>query len=257
MNDQRKTKKQLVEELVHLRQRVAALTSGEAAEHRPSEEQSASHDQGHVGERDDAERQVRESRSHLDALLACAPAVVWSIDVRGVITLSGGAGLRALGLQVGELQGKSIFEEFRDAPKVVDAARRALTGQSVVTSFTFGGVDWEVHYAPLRGRGDHVEGAIGIALDATRRAKAEKALAQSEKRLRRSEGKLAEAQAVACIGSWEWDALTDHTWWSAEGYRLFGIDPKAPAPNYEDYLNLTHPDDRNEVAACIAGCSPI
>jgi PAS domain S-box-containing protein len=54
--------------------------------------------------------------------------------------------------------------------------------------------------------------------------------------------RLAEAQEVAHVGSWEWEVARDSLWWSAEMCRIFGV--TEPPRNYEEYLSRLHPDDR-------------
>ncbi len=66
-------------------------------------------------------------------------------------------------------------------------------------------------------------------------------------RLRRSEDHLARAQRTAHTGSIEMDLRTGAIEWSGETFRIFGLDPKLPAPVGEAFLALIHPDDR---AAC-------
>jgi diguanylate cyclase (GGDEF)-like protein/PAS domain S-box-containing protein len=66
-------------------------------------------------------------------------------------------------------------------------------------------------------------------------------------RLRRSADHLARAQRIAHTGSIEQDLRTGAIEWSGETYRIFGLDPKLPAPVGEAFLALFHPDDR---AAC-------
>jgi PAS domain S-box-containing protein len=71
-----------------------------------------------------------------------------------------------------------------------------------------------------------------------------------EQELREARQRLAEAQAIAHIGSWEWDVAADEVRWSDELHRLFGVDPDARL-SYESFLDLTHPDDRARVEAVI------
>ena len=59
--------------------------------------------------------------------------------------------------------------------------------------------------------------------------------------------RLAEAQSVAQIGSWEWDLATDRWWWSDEFSRIFGVS-ESPS-SYDAYLALIHPDDRERTDA--------
>jgi diguanylate cyclase (GGDEF)-like protein len=65
-----------------------------------------------------------------------------------------------------------------------------------------------------------------------------------EDRLRKSEQRLAEAQRLARIGSWEWDFVRDEMTWSTELYRLHNLHPEAVPPDMETFLGLIHPEDR-------------
>lgn len=56
---------------------------------------------------------------------------------------------------------------------------------------------------------------------------------------------MAETQRVAGVGSWEWDIANDVITWSAELYRLFGLDPSRFEGTYEEYVAAVHPDDRD------------
>ncbi|MGB0652207.1 MAG: PAS domain S-box protein [Thermoplasmatota archaeon] len=69
--------------------------------------------------------------------------------------------------------------------------------------------------------------------------------------LRQSKTRLAEAQAVARVGSWEWDVGANSIRWSDELYRLFGLAPDAFAATYEAYVERLHPDDRERVEATV------
>jgi PAS domain S-box-containing protein len=65
--------------------------------------------------------------------------------------------------------------------------------------------------------------------------------------VRRSEARLAEAQRLAQIGSWEWDLGDGRVTWSAELYRIFGVEPSRWTPSYESFLSMVDPDDRRRV----------
>lgn len=55
-------------------------------------------------------------------------------------------------------------------------------------------------------------------------------------------GRLAQAQRIAQMGSFEVDSATQEMTWSAEHYRILGIDPQLPASS-ELFLSVVHPDD--------------
>src|SRR5882757_2368656 len=68
---------------------------------------------------------------------------------------------------------------------------------------------------------------------------------RAEESLRRSEGYLSEAQRLTHTGSWVWrvpgrDAL--HL--SDEWYRVYGFDPEAGVPSWEERLQRIHPEDQ-------------
>lgn len=66
--------------------------------------------------------------------------------------------------------------------------------------------------------------------------------AQAE--LARREAQLNEAQALAHVGSWEWEIPANAVSWSAELCRIFKIEPQQFT--YEGFLKYVHPEDRAE-----------
>lgn len=65
-----------------------------------------------------------------------------------------------------------------------------------------------------------------------------------EAELRQSEARLAEAQRIGHIGSWELDIEADRLCWSAELCRIYGVEPPRFGGTLEGYLELVHPEDR-------------
>lgn len=68
-----------------------------------------------------------------------------------------------------------------------------------------------------------------------------------EQSLRASEARLNEAQRITHFGSWEYTAETNELIWSDEVYRILELDPEENKPNYELFIDLIHPDDRELV----------
>jgi diguanylate cyclase (GGDEF)-like protein/PAS domain S-box-containing protein len=62
------------------------------------------------------------------------------------------------------------------------------------------------------------------------------------------EDKLAEAQEVAMLGSWERDVSTGAVSWSDEMFRLLGTTPEALTPSCEAFFSYVHPQDKGELA---------
>ena len=63
--------------------------------------------------------------------------------------------------------------------------------------------------------------------------------------LRRSEAYLVNGQELSHVGSWSRRVGTGEGYWSDETYRIFGFDPRSPAPGLEQMRQLLHPDDRD------------
>lgn len=83
---------------------------------------------------------------------------------------------------------------------------------------------------------------------------------QTEQALSASERRLAEAQRLAHVGSWEWDLETGEEYWSDEFYRLFGMEPGAVPADRRVFLFQVYDTDREKLTACfedaIAGKAP-
>jgi PAS domain S-box-containing protein len=74
---------------------------------------------------------------------------------------------------------------------------------------------------------------------------------QAEEALRRSQTKLAKAQRLGHIGSWERDVRTNEVICSDEVYQVFGSDSTRPPLTYEELLTAYHPEDRLVLASSV------
>ncbi len=70
---------------------------------------------------------------------------------------------------------------------------------------------------------------------------------QKDRALRESERRLAEAEHLAVLGTWEWDMVDGTVVWSNELYRVLGEIPGKERPTFDRYLDHVHSDDRAEV----------
>src|SRR5215472_3624091 len=62
----------------------------------------------------------RDVASHLRAVIASAPAMLFAVDLEGVFTLCEGTGGEALGIVPRESVGGSALETFKDLPLTDD-----------------------------------------------------------------------------------------------------------------------------------------
>jgi PAS domain S-box-containing protein len=76
-----------------------------------------------------------------------------------------------------------------------------------------------------------------------------------------SEKRMAEAQRVGHIGSWEWNLDTGEILWSRELYTIYGVDPATFIPSMAAFGGYLHPEDRelvdDAVSRILANAGPV
>jgi PAS domain S-box-containing protein len=78
----------------------------------------------------------------------------------------------------------------------------------------------------------------------------ERCRAQGE--LRRSEAYLAEGQRLTHTGSFAWNVAThENAYWSAEHFRIFGLDPDKDSSSFAAAVDRIHPEDRARFAKAL------
>jgi PAS domain S-box-containing protein len=70
---------------------------------------------------------------------------------------------------------------------------------------------------------------------------------EADRRLRRSEGYLAEAQKLTHTGSWAWNVRTGGLFWSQEIFRIYNYEPQEIGPTWQQFLERVHPEDRPRI----------
>jgi len=105
--------------------------------------------------------------------------------------------------------------------------RRRDTGETWFGSYSF---------APIRGPGGEIVGAVVAARDITEQKQREQALVQAMDRL-------SLAQRAAGAGVWDWDIAANSFTGSDELYRLFGLDPHRADAGFGALRAVVHPDD--------------
>lgn len=75
--------------------------------------------------------------------------------------------------------------------------------------------------------------------DAKTRRERKKALED----LRETADRLAHAQEIASMGSWEMDVATGKEQWSPEMYKIYGLGPDDFEPSYDNFYARVHPQD--------------
>jgi PAS domain S-box-containing protein len=105
---------------------------------------------------------------------------------------------------------------------------------------------------------------LEMGIDVTETKKAQSALREINETLERrvaeravelveSEARLARAQEIARLGSWELDLVKNELKWSDEVYRILGLQPQASGATYEAFLGRVFAEDRAAVESCYRG----
>ena len=77
---------------------------------------------------------------------------------------------------------------------------------------------------------------------------------QAEEALRLEHAMLARTEAVAHVGSWEWEAEGDKTTWSDELFRIFGLEPADEAPPFVEQQGVYVPKDYARLTQAVEEC---
>lgn len=110
---------------------------------------------------------LQGTQEQLHLALDAAPLVLWTTDTRGVVTLSEGRGLRAIGSTPGAVVGRRVEEVFARIPSVIQNVSRALRGEAFQASVSIGTRIFDARYSPLKDREGAVVGSLGVAYDVT------------------------------------------------------------------------------------------
>jgi len=111
--------------------------------------------------------QVERNRVEAHLRFACdhAPIAIWTTDADGVITMSEGAGLAALGFKSGQLVGQKVLDIFGAHPTIPGYIRRGLAGDSFWYTVAVGEAVYHTWMNPLRGPAGEIVGLTALSHD--------------------------------------------------------------------------------------------
>jgi PAS domain S-box-containing protein len=138
-----------------------------------------------VTERVQAELALKEKEQYLRTVVSNAPIILFATDEKGIITVSEGKGLEALGEKPGESVGSNVFEKFRDNREIIENIRCALKSERFTSDVeVLPGMIFETTYSPIIDENNNVCGIIGTAVDITERKQSEQKILAYQDQLR-------------------------------------------------------------------------
>ncbi len=191
-----------------------------------------------------AEEELRESEHRFRLMSEQAPVMIWISDASGRCLhlnrlLRDFWGVDERDLKDFDWQ-TSMHPE--DAARIGEAMLSGISGQKPVIvegRYRDAAGQYRVLRTDARPRfsaGGEFLGMLGVNVDVTESRESEKALRESEERLRI-------ALEAGRMGTWRYDLETGEQTWGAGQFELFGLDPEKVRPTRKLFLSLVHPED--------------
>lgn len=128
-----------------------------------------------------ADRALRATEDRVKTIIENAPIMVFTLDKHANLTFIDGKALETLGNTSTELEGLNMFDHVKDMPDVVEAIRKALSGEPVSIEIQAGEVFLDVRYSPVFDEDGNPNGATGVGIDITESKRLENQLVHARK----------------------------------------------------------------------------
>src|SRR2546425_4828548 len=193
-------------------------------------------------------KDLRETEERFRLIAENASDLIVLIDLQGRRVYVNPAYGRLFG-DYKELVGTDAFQEMH--PEDMEQARKAFfdtvhDGQNRDVEFRFllpsGEIRWvESNRSAVFDSHGRIAHVVAVARDVTEQRRTEEAL-------RARDVQLQEAQALANLGSWEWNVRTNSRRWSDQLARIFGLRHDEVPSTFDGFYPLVHPEDRERTA---------
>jgi PAS domain S-box-containing protein len=196
---------------------------------------------------------LHKSESQYRTLIEQASDGIYISDSEGRYTDVNSAGCTLLGYTRTEILQKTIQDLTVFSPTSPFGYNELTQGKTIISERDMIQKDGTLVPVEISARQLSDGRFQGIVRDITARKLAEEAL-------RESEARLTEAQAMAQLGYWDWDIKSGDVKWTAEVYKIFGLDPDKFTPKIGSILELSpwpedHVRDQELIGKAIASKS--
>jgi PAS domain S-box-containing protein len=200
-----------------------------------------------IEERATGENELRESESRFRIVADAAPVLIWMSGMDKLCSFFNKPWLEFTGRSIEQELGNGWAEGVHqdDLERCVHVYGSAFEArQSFVMQYRLRRYDGEYRWVSDQGvpRYDThgtFAGYIGSCVDVTELVNKDRALRESEERMR-------VATEAVNLGIWEWDLSKDEIWATNARRALLGL-PASGTIALEDFISRLHPDDRGRV----------
>lgn len=204
-----------------------------------------------ITERTRIERERHQALADLQNIMETVPDIMFTLDTNGnLIRWNSRLAL------VTEYEPESLLN--KSALAFVPVEEQTQTAAAIQRAFTEGYAELDGHLltktgrtipyhwtgATLKDAAGTIIGITGIGRDVSEQKQAQLELTQQRRHL-------LESQAIAHLGSCEWDLLSNEMAWSDEQFRIFGHAPQAISVSHDTFLTALLPDDHDRVLAAM------
>ncbi|MBA2956431.1 response regulator [Nocardioides sp. MAH-18] len=182
-----------------------------------------------------------------------SPDAIWVCDIEGRTIYANPAMCALYGVSADEMQHVTVWDSLdeqgkRDFVRHIDDLRiHGGNGEDVdVLFWRHDGTSLWVLISEIEIRDDS-----GAVVGFTHRISDYSGRRRALDALRESRAQLAEAHRIARLGSWWWDVDADEINASDELRALYGLDASSFPATYEQFLEIVHPSDRDQVDAAV------
>ncbi len=199
--------------------------------------------------------EVQEAERRFRALLESAPDAMIIVVQDGTIRLVNSQAQAVFGYARAEMLGRPVEMLIPDGLREKHVSHRQFytreprtrpmgAGLALVARHKNGhDIPVEISLSPLENDGE-LEFIIAAVRDVSDRRRA-------EEQIWRSEMQLAQAQAIAHVGSWEWDLQSGDCLWSKEMLRIYGFAGPTQPLTVDDFIARVHPEDQPRFADAV------
>lgn len=205
-----------------------------------------------ITNREQAETALRDSEALYGSLVENLPQYIIRKNLGGQLIFANSRYCDLRGCALVDLLGKTDYDFFPQelAEKYrKDDLHIIATGtplDEVERHVAPGGREMfmQVMKTPVRDARGNITGVQGIFWDITDRVTADRALAQSEERLRL-------ALEATSDGLWDWDVPSGSVYWSPRTYTMLGYQADEFPVTYEKWRDLVFPEDRGTAVQAV------